>query len=74
MPWRSSKASPLASAHTGCAGWWWKVRKVRARRPPAERRPAVRRTPPPSPAGYDSTHLRAAEQPIRTSMRRRQTA
>eukprot|EP00966_Prymnesium_polylepis_P081298 1883495-Prymnesium_polylepis.1 len=38
IPWRSSKVSPLASAHEMC--WRWKLRKVRARRPPAE--PACR--------------------------------
>eukprot|EP00966_Prymnesium_polylepis_P197784 4582843-Prymnesium_polylepis.1 len=34
MPWRSSKASPFASAHE--MRWRWQRRKVLARRPPAE--------------------------------------
>eukprot|EP00966_Prymnesium_polylepis_P213636 4947533-Prymnesium_polylepis.1 len=38
MPWRSSKASPLARVHEMRRRW--KLRHVRARRPPAE--PACR--------------------------------
>eukprot|EP00966_Prymnesium_polylepis_P085498 1979536-Prymnesium_polylepis.1 len=47
MPWRSSKASPFASAHE--MRWRLKRRKVLARRPPAGRAgvPRERRAPPP---------------------------
>eukprot|EP00966_Prymnesium_polylepis_P099464 2303569-Prymnesium_polylepis.1 len=47
MPWRSSKASPLASAHELCADGGSCGTCAHAGRRPS--RPAMRRTPPPLP-------------------------